>query len=118
MPTELTLPAIQRGDSIPFTFNFSGDAQASDMRGKTLVFAMKLGAAMADAESALTKLVEHPIDAPEEQKGAVSFQLERSETSKLIPFVDYDFSVRIIAPGSPEEIETTYFRGTIPVEDS
>ena len=118
MPTALTLPDIERGDTIPFTFNFDDGAAALDMRGKTLIFSMKLGAAMDDSSAALTKSVLRPINAPDEQKGTISFQLEKSETAKLIPFADYDFSVRIMTPGSPEDIETTYFNGTVPVKDS
>ena len=118
MPTELTLPAIERGDTIPFTFNFAEGETPLDMRGKTLVFAMKLAAAMDDADASLIKTVLHPAGTPDGQKGRISFQLEKSETLALIPFASYDFSVRIIVPGSPEDIETTYFNGTVPVEDS
>ena len=88
------------------------------MRGKTLIFAMKLGASLADADASLIKIVEHPLSTPDGEKGQITFNLERSETASLIPGASYDFSVRIVTPGSPEDVEVTYFNGTVSVEDS
>ena len=118
MPTELTLPAIQRGDTTPFTFNFAEGETVLDMRGKTLVMSFKLGANLDDADASLVKTVLHPLGASNDDKGRISFNIERSESALLIPGADYYFYVRIVVPGSPEDIETTYFNGVVPVEES
>ena len=118
MPTELNLPDIERGDTVPFTMNFHDGIEALDMRGKTLVMSFKFNANQADSDASLIKTVLHPIDAPDELKGQISFKLERSETAMLVPGATYNYAVRIITPGEPEDDELTYFSGAVNVKDS
>lgn len=118
MAQEQDLPAIQRGDTIPYFFTWDDGTAVIDMRGKTVVMTVKLSIYIEDEEATVVKTVEVPADDSDAQQGNVFLQLESSDTSKLIAGQKYHYAVRVIEPGSPEAIETTQFYGRLPVEDA
>lgn len=119
MATQVNLTdPIQRGDTTPFIFNWDDGAGPMDMRGKTLVMTFKLSPYQVDSDAELTKTVVFAADDVDAEDGITAFNLESSEAALLIPGVTFHYAVRIITPASPEDIELTYFYGTVPVEDA
>lgn len=118
MAAELALNPIQKGDSVPFTFNWTDGVAPIDMRGKTVIMSFKLAAVMADSAATLTKTVVIAVDDADGALGIVSFRLESSETDLLTALVQYHYAIRIIEPASPEDIQTTFLYGTVLVKDA
>jgi hypothetical protein len=118
MATEINLPAIQRGDTIPYSFNWKAGETPIDMRGKTLIMSFKKAAQQEDYEADLTKVVVLAVDDAAAEVGDVSFRLERSETALLTAGIDYRYAIRVIEDSLPEPVETTFMYGTIQVEDA
>lgn len=112
------LPSIQRGDTVPYTFTFTDGVAPISMAGKSLIMMFKKASVLEDSEADLVKVV---VLAPTDTAaiaGVVVYRLESSETRSLIAGVNYSYSIRIIEPGSPENIETTMMYGLISVEDA
>ena len=118
MPATVNLPAIERGDSTPFSFNFDDGTDPIDMRGKTIILTLKVAQVIKDSEASLIKSVTPDAGDTDAQNGIVTIVLEASETALLTPFFTYFYAVRIREPGGVEQVETTYLKGEIPVEDA
>lgn len=118
MATNVDLPEIQKGDTVPYTFRWTDGSNPIDMRGKTLIMMFKLAHVMEDIDAALTKTVEIAVDDADALDGLTPFQLERSETALLVGGTDWCYSIRIIEEADPEPIETTVMYGIIPVGDA
>ena len=118
MPAQADLNPIQRGDTVPYTFNFADNTNPIDMRGKTVVFMVKQVAIQQDEEAVLTKSVTPAADDSAAQGGTVVIQLEHSDTLLLKAPLTYAWSLRIQEPADPEPIETTYVQGSLAVGDS
>ena len=118
MAEQVDLPSIQRGDTIPYVFNWSDGVSPIDMQSKTIIMSFKLDAVIADDDASLIKTIVIDAVDVDASNGIVSFQLEGSETGSLLPNATYAYSVRVIETAVPEDIETTFFYGNILVEDS
>ena len=118
MSTKINLPDIQRGDTIPYTFNWSDGTDPIDMQDKTLIMSFKLDTVIEDADASLIKTVVIDAVDADAAAGIVAFNLEKSETSTLLPNTTYQYSVRITESAIPEDSEITYFYGEITVKDS
>ena len=115
---KVDLNPVQRGDTKDFALSFTDGTNPIDMRGKTLLMTVKVVGIQQDPEAALTKSVTPGAGDTNAQGGLVTLTLESSETALLVPGITYTYSVKIIEPASPEDRETTYFYGDLPVEDS
>lgn len=118
MATLVDLPDIQRGDTIPYSFNWSDGVNPVNVQGKTLVMTFKLSSLLSDSEADLTKTVVIAANDAEGALGNVALQLEASESALLYAGVTYSYGVRLIEPGIPEAVETTIIYGSIIVKDA
>jgi hypothetical protein len=118
MSEKIDLPDIQRGDTIPYTFNWDDGVDPVDMQGKTLIMSFKLDTVIPDADSTLLKTVVYDAVDAQAALGVTSFRLEASETALLLPNTTYQYAIRIIQTDAPEDIETTFFNGSIFVGDA
>tara|TARA_B110000240_G_scaffold160209_1_gene178830 strand:- start:161 stop:517 length:357 start_codon:yes stop_codon:yes gene_type:complete len=118
MATALNLPAVQRGDSVTYTLNFTDGVSPINMQSKTLIMTFKFSNLMPDSEASLTKTITIAADDTDAASGAVAFMLQSSETSLLAAGVIFNYGLRIIESASPENIETTYLYGDISVMEA
>lgn len=119
MPATLNLGPFHRGDTIPLKLTFTDAVPTPiDMRGKTIIFTMKLAAAQADTAAALSKSVTPLAGDTLAQAGEVTITIEHSESLPLITSHPYSYSIRVSEPASPEAKETTYIVGTFTLVDA
>ena len=118
MSANIDLPAIQRGDTVPFVLNFDDGTNPIDMRGKTIIISVKISKMVEDAKSTILKSVTPDALDTAAQGGRVEIIIESSETNTLIPTVTYFYAIRIQEAGPTEAYERTYLDGKLPVEDS
>lgn len=117
MPALIALPNIQRGDTIPFTFNFTDGTDPIDLRGKTVVMTLKLSPQIEDEDATIIKSIAFDLDDEDAENGVANIRLESSDTRQTVVGVSYHFALRVIQASEPEDIETTYLYGTIKVDD-
>lgn len=118
MATQLDLPDIQRGDTVPYSIKWGDGNAAINMQGNTIIMTFKFSPLEYDGEAALTKIVEVAPDDALATTGLVRFQLERSETAQLTAGITMYYAIRVIEPSTPEDVETTNFYGSIKVGDA
>ena len=119
MATEvLDLPVIERGDTVPYVMHWRSNQTPLDMQGKSVILTLKLSPVLEDKDASITKTLNLPMNDPLAQAGETTITLEHSETATLIPGQTYHMAVRVIEPGIPNAVETTYFYGRVPVKDS
>jgi hypothetical protein len=118
MSANIDLPAIQRGDTVPFVLNLDDGTNPIDMRGKTIILSVKISKMVEDAKATILKSVTPDASDADAEAGRVEIILESSETGTLIPTVTYFYAIRIQEPGTTEAYERTYLDGKLPVEDS
>ena len=118
MPATLNLGPFHRGDTVPLKLTFTDGVVPIDMRGKTIVFTLKLASAQADSAAALTKTVTPAAGDTLAQGGEVTITIQHSESIGLITSHPYSYSIRVTEPASPEDKETTYIVGTFTLVDA
>lgn len=117
MATELDLPVIERGDTVPYVMQWKEENVGFDLRGQTLIWTLKLAAVLEDSDATLTKTITLLSTDTDAENGVVTVTLESADTAILIPGQTYYYAVRLISP-APSNAETTYFYGRVPVKDS
>jgi len=121
MATQIDLPVIERGDTIPYVMHWTDNGNGFDLRGQTLIWTMKLAAVLEDKDASLTKTVKLDWADVDAMNGDVTIVLDHHETATLIPGQTYHFACRLLVdPTLPtaDSLETTYFYGRVPVKDS
>lgn len=118
MPATLNLGPFHRGDTVPLKLTFTDGVDPIDMRGKTIVFALKVASAQGDSDAALSKSLTPDVGDTLAQVGEVTVTLEHSESVELVTSHPYSYSIRLIEPASPENKETTYIVGTFTLVDA
>ena len=119
MATLVNLPAIQKGDTIPYKFTWADSlGDPINMQSKTILMAFKAAAVMDDLDADLVKTVVIAANNADALLGIVEFRLERSETALLTGGMTYAYSLRVVEAGDPEPVETTFTYGSIEVKDA
>jgi hypothetical protein len=118
MPAKIDLPKIQKGDTTVYQFNWDDGVDPIDMRNKTIIMSFKLDAVLPDADATLTKTVVIGAVDAQAQIGRITLRLEKSETALLLPNTSYAYAVKVQESSTPEDIETTFFYGSVPVGDA
>ena len=121
MATQLDLPVIERGDTIPYIMHWQDNGNGFDLRGQTLIWTLKLAAVLQDKDATLTKTISIAYTDVDAMNGDVTIVLDHHETAILIPGQTYHYAVRLLVPPvtpTDDPIETTYFYGRVPVKDS
>jgi hypothetical protein len=118
MTVEINLPELQRGDTVPYVVYWKSEGKPASMAGRRVILSLKLDPLMDDSLATLVKEIDPTAGDPETAHGLTSFMLEASETAALIPGQLYYLALRTIVPSTPEDLETTYFTGRLPVRDA
>lgn len=109
---------IERGDTFAFRFVWTDGIASVDMRGKTIIFTMKLSPFMEDDEALLKLEVVPAADDALAEVGSVTINVPNSLSSKLIAGATHHYALRVREPGYPEPVEITYVYGEVKVKDS
>lgn len=114
---------VQKGDTLGFAFRWAWpDGTPRDMRGRELVFTMKLSPFIPDEEA--TVVVHKPLlmDDDKAAKGEAVIVVPRSQSQDLIAGVRFHYGLRVIQQNTygddPEPLEITHVYGTVPVKDA
>lgn len=109
---------IERGDTFALRCVWADSNGAMDMRGKTIIFTMKLSPFMEDAEAVLKVEVVPEANDTLAQAGTVNIVIPKSQSANLIAGAIHHYALRSIEPGYPEPVEITYAYGEVRVKDS
>jgi hypothetical protein len=118
MADELALPNVQRGDIVPYIFNWDDGVNPVDMQGKTMIMTFKFSNLETDAEAVLTKTTVYAAVDAQAALGITAFTLTSAETALLTAGVTMQYGIRAYDTGAQDTSELTYIYGAIIIEDS
>lgn len=118
MTTEISLPVLQRGDTVPYVLYWKSGDKPVNMTGKRVILTLKLHPFQEDAEAVVSKIYDVPLDDAEGERGVTALVVESDESKQLVAGHTYHLAVRVLMNGTPDPVETTFFTGRVPVRDA